>query len=218
MTDADGNVTYYTYDDAAHEVRAYVGWHEVGATGTYTSTGPVEVYREDWSQGYTETLTYAAPVLAEAVPTGTDPITGLQSLDRQYVDAAGQVVADRSYFDLTGLAYSTAPILGTVNVNYYQTTYGYDSYGRQNEVIAPTGTITETVYNSQDWLTEELVGTSPSNLTDVANYQYDDGGSGDGDVTQVALHAGAGQPDCTGRQSGPGFVPHDDAGAIGQAR
>ena len=195
VKDADGNVTDYTYDDADHEVRAYVGWHEVGTTGTYTATGPVEVYREDWSQGYTETLTYAAPVLAEAVPTGTDPITGLQSLDRQYVNAAGQVVADRSYFDLTGLAYSTAPILGTVNVNYYQTAYGYDDWGRQNEVIAPTGTITETAYDAQDRLTEEWVGTSPSNLTDVADYQYDDGTSGDGDLTQVTLHAGAGQPD-----------------------
>ena len=29
----------------------------------------------------------------------------------------------------------------------------------------------------------------------MANYQYDDGGSGDGDLTQVTLHAGGGQPD-----------------------
>ena len=195
VTDANGNVTYYTYDDADHEVRAYPGWHEVGTTGTYTTTGPVEVYREDWAQGYTETLTYAAPVLAQSVPLGNDPITGLKSLDRQFVDAAGQVVADDSYFDLAGLAYSTAPVLGTLNANYYQTTYGYDVYGRQNVVTAPTGTITENVYNAQDWLTQTLVGTSPSNLTDVADYQYDDGGSGDGDLTKVTLHAGAGRPD-----------------------
>ena len=56
-------------------------------------------------------------------------------------------------------------------------------------------TITQTAYDAEDRLTEEWVGTSPSNLTDVANYQYDDGGSGDGDLTQVTLHAGGGQPD-----------------------
>lgn len=187
VTDPNGNVTYYTYDDPEHEYRVYPGWHQIGTSGTYTTTGPVQVHREDWAQNYTEDLTYAT-TLSQAIPDGTDPIINLRTLSRNYMNVAGQVDHEDRYFNLAGVAYSTSPNLGTINVNYYRTTYGYDHYGRQNEVTAPTGTITKNVYDALDQLTQTLVGTSELNLTDVADYTYDNGGSGDGNLTQVTLH------------------------------
>jgi hypothetical protein len=68
----------------------------------------------------------AARNCAERPPDGTEAISGLQTLSRAYVDAAGQVVAADSYFNLSGLAYTTA-VMGAVGVNFYQTPYAYDS-------------------------------------------------------------------------------------------
>ena len=59
-------------------------------------------------------------------PDGTEAISGLQTLSRDYVNAAGQVVASDSYFNLSALAYTTA-VMGAVGVNFYQTQYAYDS-------------------------------------------------------------------------------------------
>ena len=82
-TDPNGNITYTDYDDAAHEVRVYPGWNAT----THTTTGPTEVYREDWANGYTETLTMtAAPAYAGTsgnyYPTGSESISGVVSLSR----------------------------------------------------------------------------------------------------------------------------------------
>ena len=50
--------------------------------------------------------------------------------------------AVRTYFNLSGLPYSTAPSLGTAGSTYYVTAYGYDARGRPNRTVRPTGTIT----------------------------------------------------------------------------
>ena len=65
-------------------------------------------------------------IAPNAPPDGTEVISGLQTLSRAYVNAAGQVVAADSYFNLSGLAYTTA-VMGAVGVNFYQTQYAYDS-------------------------------------------------------------------------------------------
>ena len=69
-TDPNGNVTYTVYIDVDHEVRVYPGWN----SSTNTTTGPTQVYREDWTNGYTETLTMTAtPAVSGGVPTGAKP-------------------------------------------------------------------------------------------------------------------------------------------------
>ena len=46
----NGNVTYWVYNDPDHEVFTYVGWN----TTTDRPTGPTEVTRQDWADGYDE--------------------------------------------------------------------------------------------------------------------------------------------------------------------
>ncbi len=143
----------------------------------------------------------------DGTPNGSEAISGLQSLTRDYTNDAGQVIAEDQYFNLGGLAYTTG-VMGTLNVNYYQTQYGYDSGGRLVRTQTANGTIYRTVYNSlgeplSDWVgtndTPEYGEWSPNNNTGTSNmvmvssYQYDNGGIGDGNLTQETDYPGLGE-------------------------
>jgi RHS repeat-associated protein len=119
------------------------------------------------------------------------------------------VVTSDVYFNLSGVTYSTAANIGTINVNYYRTSTDYDVDGRQNRSLSPTGTITRTFFDALGRDTETWVGTndtpmtgqwSPTNNTGMANMfevatrTYDGDmpqGIGDGNLTGESLLAGA---------------------------
>jgi hypothetical protein len=163
-TSPGGNITYYVYLDSQFEVRVYTGF----ANGT--PTGPTEVIRDDRADGYTETFTMSAtPHLTAGVPDGTEAISGLQTLARDYVNAAGQVVTSDSYFNLSGLTY-TAAVMGVVGVNFYQTQYGYDADGRQNRVVSPTGTVYRTVFDGLNRVVSQWVGKKKGSGVVVSPY------------------------------------------------
>ncbi len=183
-------------------MRTYPGWN----SSTDTPTGPTQVVRQDRAHGYTETLTMSAtPHLTSGVPDGSEAVSGLQSLSRSYVNAAGQTTYQDDYFDLSGLTYSTAANIGTLNTNYYRTTVGYDGSGNQSRVVSPTGTIYRTVFDNEGRAVSSWVGTndtptsgvwSPTNNTGTANMvevsasTYDSGGAGDGYLTSTVAYPG----------------------------
>jgi len=203
-TSPNGNVTYTVYDDPAHELRVYSGWD--AATGM--PTGPTQVYREDLPGSYTETLTMSAPPhLTGGVPDGTEAISDIQTLERDYTNAAGQLVRMDQYFNLNGVSYSTASYIGTQNVNYYTTQYSYDDRGRLDRTVAPTGTITREIYDGLGRLVSNWVGTNdtpasgfwsptnntaPANMVEVNAYVYDNGGGGDSNLTLETAYPGGG--------------------------
>ena len=120
QTDPDGEQTYTIYKDGldtstgfVNEVDVYPGWHQDPTTGLWTTTGPVQVTRENRTYGYTESLTFAyTPVSGVTVPTGTDTIDSgnIQSLSRQVSNDAGQVVAELDYTSLAGVTYSPSTV------------------------------------------------------------------------------------------------------------
>jgi RHS repeat-associated protein len=206
--DPQGNVTYIVYDDVNHSSRTYRGWNSV----TNLPTGPIELARRDLSGTYTETLTYSATpaVDAQGRPTGTEAITGLQSLSRSIVNAAGQVIAVDRYTDFSGLTYSTTTAtLGTEGVNYLRTRYAYNNQGQVERVQNPAGTITISTYDGRARLTGTWVGTNDSttdgfkwkpsnaspasNMVQVAAYEYDNGGTGNSNLTQSTQFPGGGE-------------------------
>jgi RHS repeat-associated protein len=119
---------------------------------------------------------------------------------------------------------SSSATLGTAGTNYYPTLYGYDEFGRQNHVVDPTGNITDTIYDgfgraiatwqgTDDVPTSDLngdgyinyhdfiyavttTGTAPAgtNMVETSSTIYDNGGSGDGNVTEQISYPGSGQP------------------------
>ena len=107
-TDANGHVTYTFYDDPNHEMRVYPGWDSIG----YTTTGPIQVYREDWARKYRESLTMAPASISydSHVPLGDDSITELRSLSRTILNDAGQAIEQDNYFDLSELTYGAETV------------------------------------------------------------------------------------------------------------
>ena len=206
-TDPRGSVTYTVYDDVNHSTRTYVGWN----AATRRPTGPITASRRDLSGTYTESFTYSAvpAVDAQGRPTGTEPITNLQSLSRSVTNAAGQVIAVDRYTNLAGLAYSTATAtLGLEGVNYLRTKYAYDNRGQVDRVQNPAGTITISTYDGLSRLVATWVGTDDSttngfkwtpsnaapasNMVQVATYEYDNGGTGSGNLTKSTQFPGGG--------------------------
>jgi RHS repeat-associated protein len=97
---------------------------------------------------------------------------------------------------------------GTSTGNYDATLYAYDSDGQQYQTIDPNGTITDSVFDGEDRLVETWVGTNDSssggafngtndatgnNMTEVSSDVYDNGGVGDGNLTQSTEYPGGGQ-------------------------
>jgi RHS repeat-associated protein len=206
-TDAQGNITFTVYDDVNHSTRTYVGWN----TATLAPTGPITVSRRDLSGTYTESLTYSAvpTVNAQGRPTGTEPITNLQSLTRSLVNAAGQVIAVDRYMNFAGLTYSTTTAtLGLEGVNFLRTLYAYNNQGQVERVQNPAGTITISTYDGLARLTATWVGTddsttngfkwtpgnasATSNMVQVAANEYDNGGVGNGNLTKSTQFPGGG--------------------------
>jgi RHS repeat-associated protein len=202
-TAPNGRIDYTVYDDDNFEVRSYPGWN----TSTNAPTGPTIVSREDRAKGYTESLTMSAtPNVSSGRPTGTESIGSLQSLSRSYVNEVGQTVTQDEYFNLSGLTYSTAANIGTINTHYYRTTVAYTHGGQLAKTTSPLGTITRTWFDDLGRPISEWIGTddtpttgtwSPTNLTGtnmvkVSETEYDHGGIGPGNVTKQTLIPGGG--------------------------
>lgn len=221
-TDPNGNVTYTVYNDTNHEARVYPGWNST----SHTTTGPIQVSRTFYPTGsgqtlYDETLTSSAVPSYNGTtnaPTGTETIdaSNIQTLSRGLTNKAGQLIESDDYFSMSGVTYSqTAATLGSSSNtsdsgNYHATTYGYDGEGNQNRMLAPTGTITRTIYDNLARIVSQWVGTddtpssgfwspsnnsSPCNMIEVEDDVYDGGGVGDGNLTQVTDHTGGSAPD-----------------------
>ena len=196
-----GRVTEDVYLDAAHEILEYDGFD--GATGT--ATGPVQMVQSQlpytyvaggvtYGGTYSQTLTYAPATIAlggDGRPTGGEGVGNLQSLTRDLANASGQVVVEDAYTNVSGITYGTAGAYLGSAATYYATAYAYNAAGRQSQTTDANGTITRDVYDFRGDVLSMWVGTSPSNLTDVADFTYD----ADGDQLSEADHPGGGQPD-----------------------
>src|SRR5262249_18331989 len=147
VTDPDGNVTYTVYLDTNYEVRVYPGWQ----SGSNTTTGPTQDYRYDRPGSYVETMTMSAtPHTTSGKPDGTEAVGNVQSLSRDGLNSAGQLVYQDRYLNLSSITYGTSVTLGTSGTNYYRSTLDYDSRGRQYRTLTPTGTYNKTLFDGLD--------------------------------------------------------------------
>jgi len=209
VTDPNGNVTYVVRLDSQQQTRIYPGWQ----SGTSQTTGPVRVKRQDRSTDttYNEKLTMAPASIATSggAPTGGEAISNIQTLSRTYLDKSGRLDHIDTYFNFSGLTYSTSTSLGTQNTHFYRTLYGYDDNGRPCRVVNNVGTVTRSVFDALGRVTSAWVGTSdltnssdptswqswspssnssPANMTEIGSNEYDSGNVGDGLMTQTTQY------------------------------
>ncbi len=117
-----------------------------------------------------------------------------------YTSAGGQVTRQDDYFNLSGVTYSTSLYIGTQNTNFYTTEFDYNPRGLLKKTKLPTGTLEWSVYDGLKRPISSWVGTndtgatnsdptgggaSGNNMVKVAEYQYDNGDVGDGNLTKV---------------------------------
>src|SRR5262249_26017079 len=117
VEDANGNIMHTIFDDPNHSIRVYPGWdNQTGAT-----TGPTQVYREDWSHAYTETLTMSATPSkvdmdagggVDYYPTGGESISSVESLSRSVLNNAGQPIYADDYSTIGTYSASTVLLTG----------------------------------------------------------------------------------------------------------
>ncbi len=113
----------------------------------------------------------------------------IQSLSRTLENAASQMVESDAYYNLSNstdinykyLTYLQTPAYsassGNDSANYYATTYGYNSQGRQARVVSPTGTIVVTTYDLLGRMVGTYVGTNDtpsSNLNGMGGTNWED--------------------------------------------
>lgn len=145
-------------------------------SGGYTTTGPVQVYRDDPAAGYGESFSFTAPAFTAAVPDGTETIGTIQSLSRSILNSAGQIIESREYFDFTGLSYSTVRDLGAEGTNYLSTRYVYDTRGRSAVMTDAAGVDSHTFYDGLSRTTASWIGSDDllPELGDLDEDGYDD--------------------------------------------
>ena len=97
---------------------------------------------------------------------------------------------------------------GSSGTNYDETDYGYTAMKRQNRVVTPGGTISDTVYDARGQVIATYVGTNDDGATDddptgggsdpdnnmvlITQNEFDSGQAGyDGNVTKVTQYATA---------------------------
>ncbi|MGO9108944.1 MAG: Calx-beta domain-containing protein [Thermoguttaceae bacterium] len=185
--DPDGDVTCTVYNDADQEVLTYPGWHQDPVSGSWETTGPVQLSRTDLTGTYTESLTYgwtgtgtnALPTttittngVQYTIPAGTESPASqyaiIQSLSRSLLNASGQVTASLDYTSMPSSGYAVSPAaIGSLGTNYLETTYSYDALGRQISTVAPDGTVDDTLYDANGNVTQEWKGTNDGG---VANF------------------------------------------------
>jgi hypothetical protein len=172
ITDPNDKVTNISYTDGV----------TTSTVRTAPAAGPITVVLTNWAKGYIETYT---------VPFGSAAGAGaVLSLSVAYLNTAGQTVATRQYYQLNGITESALTAGDPPTTGYYSTSDGYDSMGRLSQTTDTLGDVTTTVYTPLGW-----VSMVSLNGTLITENQYDNGGSGDGNLTQTTNFVDGNTPD-----------------------
>lgn len=118
-----------------------------------------------------------------------------------YDEPGTKALKTRQYFDLTSVTTFTGNSgIGNTTDNFDETLYTYDSMGRPFRVTAPSGTITETLYDELGRNVGSRMGTDASatisdNMKRLTTLEYDGGGIGNGYLTSSTQHTTASSGD-----------------------
>ncbi|MCA9141760.1 MAG: RHS repeat-associated core domain-containing protein [Planctomycetales bacterium] len=148
------------YDDVNLETRSAQGYYDVDAE-TYTLINPVSIQKRNAAGTRAESIQATRASTSEKL-TSADTLAQSSYVrwSVAFSNSVGQRTASR--------VYHTIPTSGDglSGTNYDETTFEYDSLGRQNIVTSPGGTITWNVFDRQDRAVCSYVGTNAAGGTD----------------------------------------------------
>lgn len=180
------------YDDVNFRITSANGFIQIGENLAEHIVNPVIVTISDVNGRLLESIT-ARRISTSGRLTAADVFLQTDYLSWSVnIYAGDQLVEKRDYFTIP----TNGP--GEESAHYNATRYHYDAYGRRDLIISPDGTVTKTVFDWQDNPTQTWLGTSPADLTLVAETLY---GGEDG-----------GCPTCSGTTAKPRLtIQHVDA-------
>ena len=166
------SASWTVYDDANATVKSASGFATMNGNNItgYTLVNPVSITIRNAEGNTLEQIRASrASVSGKLLATDTFVRSSYTAWSKNiYQD--GKLVATRQYHVIPPNGD------GTKDVNFLETTYGYDTFGRQNKTISPDGTITKTEFDWRGNAIATLVGTTDQNLVVVSETEY--GGTG----------------------------------------
>lgn len=187
--------TWTVYQDAAMQVWTTQGYVDSGGTPHVTSpAAPVSMTWMDNNGRVTDTIVAqrnsSATGQLSPLETYTDQTKWARWTHNKYNDS-GQLIETWLYFSIPANSPPTINY-GTSGTNYNATLYGYDNRGRQNRVQTPGGTITATVYDVRNLVTQVSIGTNDgigtSNMQSVTVNEYDNGADQGNSLLTTVTH------------------------------
>lgn len=194
--------SWMVYQDAADQVWSGQGFATgTGPSYTYTLVNPVTISVTDDAGRTTDSITATrASTAGKLLASDTFPQSSWVRWSTTQYNNQNQQTSSRQYWHIP------ASGTGTVNTNYYETTYGYDVMNRQNRVVNTVGTISRIVYDVRNLTVSTWIGTNdagatdsdpdgsgePNNMLQLSANVYDGGADeGDGNLTQSTQYVDA---------------------------
>ncbi len=164
--------TWTVYKDADRETWTAQGYALVsgsssssssssGSDGNYVLVNPVEIQKRNATGTRSESIqAVRASTTGKLSASDSFPQSSYVRWSVSLFDNQGRLTASRFYHDIPSSGD------GEKSTHYAETTYGYDSLGRQNMFKTPGGTITRTVLDALGRQVAVYVGTDDSGAND----------------------------------------------------
>lgn len=154
------------YRDLEHETRTARGyaygpapWYE------YELANPVSISRSRSDGSAADSIAAVRSVTSGRLSAAdVFPQSSWVRWTRTLTNVHGEQAGSRTYHCIPECGY------GALDVNYSQTSYGYDVMGRQNRVVAPSGTITRTIFDARGLTLSVWTGTNDAGASDGKPY------------------------------------------------
>ena len=195
-------VQFTVYRDDIRETWSASGYARgFGPNYTYVTVGSVRIDRRNYNGQTTDQIEAVRACACGPLSSEEEfPQESWRRWTHNIYDQWGRLQASRVYYKIPESGE------GEEGVNYNQTRYAYDALGRQNKMVSPGGTITRTVFDSQNRAIQQWVGTDDTGATDddpsgggatgnnmveVSSKEFDEGvGGGDGNLTSETRYVG----------------------------
>ncbi len=184
----------WTYFKDDVDQRWTINGYEKVSDGSETAENPIHILKMDVDDGSgglrDEEITAKYSSSGKPASTHSFSQSDYQSWHTSHYDKGRELTKAREYHSIPTSG------TGSSGTNYNESTFSYDTAGRQNEVKSPEGTINKTTYSLMGWPEKDEVGTTSGNLITVTEYEHDDDtAGGDGLLTKVTQVINAGSDD-----------------------